>query len=394
MQNGHLVAEGNHILGTFMGKRSGSMLIVLGGIHGNEPAGVLASRQILEQLDGFEHAMSGDVVFIAGNSRGLRAKKRYVDSDLNRHWTDFTMERALAASDDSQGNSEDLELAELFAAFSDAIDRARGAIYFLDLHTSSAGGQPFATIGDTLRNRSFAMHFPTPIILGLEEQLDGTLLEFLNNHGLVTMGFEAGQHDDPHSVDNHVSVVKIAMAAAGILPEKEIPGLDSARAALEGVAGGQRFIEVRERHPVRPGDQFEMKPGFENFDRIRKGDVLASDWRGPIAASETGMVLLPLYQKLGDDGFFLARDVKRFWFNVSALLRTAEVGRLMHWLPGVRRQLAKADVLIVNTRVARFFPLHVFHLLGYRKLRWVDDFLVVSKRSYDRQGPKVYRLLG
>ena len=53
---------------------------------------------------------------------------------------------------------------------------------------------PFVTVGDTLRNRRFAMNFPATIILGLEEQIDGTLLEYLNSLGAVTMGFEAGQH--------------------------------------------------------------------------------------------------------------------------------------------------------------------------------------------------------
>ena len=65
----------------------------------------------------------------------------------------------------------------------------------IDLHSTSADGLPFATVGDTMRNRRFAQNLPVTILLGIEEQLDGTMLEYLNNLGAVTLGFEGGQHD-------------------------------------------------------------------------------------------------------------------------------------------------------------------------------------------------------
>ncbi|MGH9882173.1 MAG: hypothetical protein ACRD6N_12115 [Pyrinomonadaceae bacterium] len=55
------------------------------------------------------------------------------------------------------------------------------------MHTTSAHGVPFATVGDTLRNRKFALNFPTTIVLGLEEQIEGTMLEYVNNLRAVTM---------------------------------------------------------------------------------------------------------------------------------------------------------------------------------------------------------------
>jgi hypothetical protein len=54
----------------------------------------------------------------------------------------------------------------------------------------------------------------------------------------------------------------------------------------------------------------------------------------------------------------------------------------------VRRHPADADTLVVNTRVARFLPLQVFHLLGFRRRRWEGSVLVVSRRKYDLAGPR------
>jgi hypothetical protein len=58
-------------------------------------------------------------------------------------------------------------------------------------------------------------------------------------------------------------------------------------------------------------------------------------------------------------------------------------------LPGVWRDPADADSLVVNTRVARLFPLQIFHLLGFRKRRWRNHHLIVSRRRFDTRSPFV-----
>jgi hypothetical protein len=44
-------------------------------------------------------------------------------------------------------------------------------------------------------------------------------------------------------------------------------------------------------------------------------------------------------------------------------------------------------VLSVNTRIARFYPLDVFHLFGFRKLRSEGVHLIVSRRQHDLARP-------
>jgi succinylglutamate desuccinylase len=59
------------------------------------------------------------------------------------------------------------------------------------------------------------------------------------------------------------------------------------------------------KHTLLPNDEFEMLPGFKNFDKIVKGEQLAKDKNGPIYAESDGYILMPLYQKQGEDGFFI-----------------------------------------------------------------------------------------
>ncbi len=382
-----LAKPGEHLIASVGGSFPGPTLLILGGIHGNEPAGVLAADRVLPRIQERRADLRGEVVLLRGNTRALERKVRYIDADLNRQWTADNVRRRDSGNRGRPEMSELLEQGELFAALREAVSRARGDVYFVDLHTTSAPGKPFATVGDTLRNRRFALSFPLTIVLGLEEQIDGTLLEYLNNLGAITMGFEAGQHEAITSVDHHEALIWNATVATGNFRREDLAEFDHCRSLLKRAGGGRRVVEVRHRHAIVPEDGFQMEPGFRNFQPVRRGQVLARDGRGEITARETGLILLPLYQTLGDDGFFLGRKVKHFWLNLSAMLRKLKVGHCIHLLPGVRRDPLNENFLIINTRIARILPLQIFHLLGFRRRRWIDKDLVVSRRSYDVAGP-------
>jgi succinylglutamate desuccinylase len=202
------------------------------------------------------------------------------------------------------------------------------------------------------------------------------------------MGVEAGQHDRESSVDHHEAVLWLALIAAGMLEPEAVPERSRYRALLlDATRGIPRITEVRHRHSVDPEDEFRMEPGFVNFQPVQKGRLLARDLTGEIHARETGRLLLPLYQGQGDDGFFLGREVRPFWLKVSWLLRRLRFDHVVSLLPGVRRHPEQARTLVVDTRIARWYPLEVFHLLGYRKRRQVGDVLIVSRRVFDFDPP-------
>ena len=376
---------GEHLISAFVGKPSGPTLIVIGSLHGNEPAGVIALSRLSWDLEDLEDKLKGRVYFLAGNTRALAEKVRFVDADLNRNWTPQNL--SIVGSAELLSTSEGRELTELDQILDGILITAMDEVFVLDLHSTSAEGVPFATVGDTLRNRAFAQKFPVPILLGIEEQLDGTLLEYLNNAGAVTLGFEGGQHDSSDTIKNHISMVWLALENAGILAEADVPDYDLNRWRLTDGKSGTSIVEVRHREAISERDEFEMLPGFNNFDPIRKGQLLARNGQGDIRAVESGMILMPLYQKLGSDGFFIGRKVSRFWLWLSGILRNIGVQKLIHFLPGVRRDENDPGTLIVDTEIARLFPLQVFHLLGFRRRRWSDKKLIMSRRRHDTDAP-------
>lgn len=378
----------DHLIGSFCGDAFGPTLIAVGSIHGNEQGGALALRRVAAVLDNIESKLRGRVYLIQGNVRAFREKVRYIEADLNRHWTRANI--AAIDSGESPSGSEDLELRELLTMFRDILDTARSEVFALDLHSTSADGSPFATVGDTLRNRGFAQRFPVTFLLGIEEQLEGTMLEYLNNRGVVTFGFEGGQHDSPVTVANHEALVYLGLVNSGIAAAEDVPEFERFQMDLAKASGRPRVVEIIHRHHVHPTDGFVMDPGYENFDPVGRGQALARDRRGVVASPRKGLILMPLYQTKGEDGFFIGREVANFWLTLSKWLRRAGAPTLIRILPGVWRHPDDPESLVVNTRVARFFPLQIFHLLGFRRRAWEGHRLVVSRRKFDSKSPFVH----
>lgn len=377
----------DRLIGRIVGARPGPLLVVTAGLHGNEPAGVAALERIFQTIHDQRIPIRGEFLGLAGNLAALARGERAIDRDLNRH---FKPERITALRNGHPPDpaiSEDQELVDVLEAIEPALGRAHDEAFFIDLHTTSGKSAAFATVGDTLRNREFALRFRSPIILGLEEHIEGTLLEYLNGLGYITMGFEGGRHQDPASVDLLEAGVWVALAAAGVLPTADrLAEVERAQRLLEQNRRGlPRVFEVRYRHPVQPEDRFRMRPGYESFQPLTQGEWVAEDRSGDIHAPAGGRILMPLYQTQGDDGFFVIREFSPFWLTVSRILRHTRADQLLRALPGVRRHPTLEDTLVIDIRVARFVALQIFHLLGYRKQKQVGRVLVMSRRKERRK---------
>ena len=367
-------------LGRVVGREPGPTLVVVGALHGNEPSGVLALERVLARLQQAGDEVCGELVALIGNREALHQGRRFVDRDLNRRWLPERMAR-LERQPLELLEAEDREQVELAQAIDDAFARARGTTFLLDFHSTSGPGPAWATIDDSLPNRSLALHLPVPIVLGLEETLSGTMLSFFDQMAQVKMGFEGGQHDAESSVDHAEAAIWICLAASGFLPAQDWPEVEHARETL-GRVGHElpRVVEIRHRHAVEVGDGFVMAPGFVSFQAVAKGELLGCDRSGDIVANERGLVLMPLYQKQGEDGFFLVREFRPTWLWLSEKLRRMGADRIVHWLPGIERHPDEAGKYIVNRRVARWFALEILHLLGFRRHGEEGDRLTVARR--------------
>lgn len=373
------VAAIGRTIGTWDRGRPGPTLLVVAGMHGNEPAGVVAAQRVLERLQQQAVEVVGRVVALAGNLGALRQGRRFLQRDFNRGWTAEALARLQRLPDGELG-PEDREQRELLAAFERVLAEATGPVLVVDLHSSSAPGPPFLCLADTIDNRRLGLATGIAIILGIEETIDGAAIAWFGDRGVVALAAEGGRHDDPHTADNHEALLWLLLTRVGIVPPGIVDTAAYRRHLARAGSGVPPIVEIVRRHAITPEDRFAMAPGFTNFARAPRGTLLAHDRRGEIRAERDSVVLLPLYQAQGDDGFFLARPVRPFWLGVARWLRALQVDRVLPFLPGVRRDPGDPDTLLADRRVARWFTVEVFHLLGFRKERPRGGLLAFSRR--------------
>ncbi len=374
-------------IGRVVGDLKGPTLIAVAGIHGNERAGVGAARRVLTILDQRHGNVRGELVALAGNLGAMRQGLRYRHRDMNRVWSEVRLRDLEAKQKTGRANEldeEDIEQLELLGAIREAIARARGPVFLIDLHTTSAHGLPFILFGDTLQQRRFAGAIPLPTVIGLEEQLDGVLSGYLTSQGVITCAVEGGQHDDPGSIDNLEAVLLLGVESAGLLGANILSETETAHALLERRRGTlPRVMEVVSRHAITAEDRFVMEPGFDNLARVAADQLLARDRKGEIRAPKDGFVLLPLYQGQGAEGFFWGREMSPTRLRVSEVLRQMKVDRFLELLPGIRRNPSRPTQLVVGERASKVYRSSLFNILGYRRVREGQGAVVTVERQPD-----------
>lgn len=302
--------EKGRIIGRYVGKERGPLLICLGGIHGNEPSGVRAIGRFFELLRQRPAAdFRGGALGLRGNLQALERGVRFLEKDLNRIMTPWMSEQVRSAPLESL-SAEYRELRELLDLIDSEIDRTNPeALILVDLHTTSADGGIFSIPDGSPESIALAKHFHVPIVLGMSDGLDGTSLSYFSPRyrGIPArvVAFEAGQNDDPASELRSTAAIVNALKAIGCI---DLPN-PYEQLLRDAAAGLPQVSELVEVHLLQPGDGFAMRPGYRNFQKVGKGEHLADDSMGPIYATIDGLVLMPLYQSQGSNGFFLVKEV-------------------------------------------------------------------------------------
>lgn len=364
----------NRVLCDVNGPLPGPTLVGLGGMHGNEPAGIRALEALGSALID-EGLLRGRFVGLAGNLPALEAGVRFLDRDLNRIWDEEEGDRG---SELAQRDALRRELKRIR-------DEAEGPVHLVDLHTTSGDGPPFTVLGDTLANRAMALAIPVPMVLGLADALPGTLIDAQDAAGMASIAFEAGQHEDPLSVEHSQDALWLLLGWLGMISRRELRTREPRRRLTRATRGFPGAVRLVHRHALGSSSEFRMKAGLRSFESIRRGQVLAEEDGGVVRAPASGHILLPLYQTSGDDGFFVGRPIGQSWLRVSEALRRRRVERWLRFLPGI---LPDADpgpggaaAFRVHPMIRKVFFPSLFRLLGYRATPLKDGRYLLVRRS-------------
>ena len=304
------------VIGRYDEGRKGPLVICFGAMHGNEKAGLKAIDLMLKMLE-VEPITNEDFVFngrfigVVGHLEASKLNKRFIKKDLNRLWEPERIQW-LARQHRENLEAEDLEMYDLEVLITNEINEYKPMrTVILDLHTTSASGGIYTIVPEHPLAIKFALGIKAPVVLGFLEGLKGTTLHYFTSENfpgeITSICFEAGQHDDPKSVNRAIAAITNCLRFAGCVDDKHIENRHIQ--ILEDYSEKlPRLTRLLYRYGILPDEEFIMKPGFTNFQRIKKGEYLADNQDGPIKSPYAGYILMPLYQDQGEDGFFIVED--------------------------------------------------------------------------------------
>lgn len=297
------------IIGLLEGDPSGPTVAILAGMHGNEPAGVEAAKNIFEMLRNAPRPISGKLTAIRANMQALSEKVRFVDEDMNRLWFPSIIEKIQETPENRIESSERLEIKRILPILNEIDDRSDQPTVLVDLHTFSADGYMFTITNSEPEQRKLLSKLHVPMVFGIEESLRGTALRYFQDKGFISFGLEGGQHFDELTEYNITSALIILLKTLGCIEEQYVPEISDYEQDLKSQTSHLPVeTELVYQHMIEPGDNFRMRPGYQNFQPVKKGEWLATDKDGNINAVCDGYILMPLYQSQGDDGFFIIQE--------------------------------------------------------------------------------------
>jgi len=311
MKNERAPKHSNRIIGLIEGDNPGPYIIALGGIHGNEPAGIQALEDIFSRLKNTEWPFHGHLLALRGNIAALKKKQRYIDEDMNRIWFPSIIDEIRKTPQGNLASSERREIKDVLRILDKFLpEETDQPIIFADLHSFSAEGNMFAISARKQAHLNLFDDLSVPLIFGIEKTLRGAALSYYQKQNYITFALEGGQHKDQSTVPNIIASMLSMLTEAGCLDATNHPSLARRKAYLaEYNKHIPSQVELVYQHLIEPDDQFKMRPGFKNFEPITKGQWLATDRHGKITARCDGYMLMPLYQKQGNDGFFITQEI-------------------------------------------------------------------------------------
>jgi succinylglutamate desuccinylase len=255
--------------------RQGPHVVVVGGTHGNEPAGVGAMVALYRQLQtGDIQLTRGKVSLLLGNPQAYDKDRRYLDRDLNRAFEDpeTTTLEGRRAGDILEYLDGNTTISALLDLHSVSIGNFKICVYEKD--------SP-ASLDLTLRISDLALHFAYH-----PAHMPGTLIGAAGRRNITGLIVECGNHYSNQGTGTalahleallrHYNLIEGSFTQAR-LESATITQYESIQAIKPGphfkflidgvqtgtkVAGGQKFARDDHKIHVAPQDCFIVVPSL------------------------------------------------------------------------------------------------------------------------------------
>lgn len=253
----------------FPGNAAGPCVVIMGGVHGNEKAGVQIIEKLKKTLG--EEQINGEIYLIIGNPRAILKGERFINYDLNR----------LFGGDFPNSNYEEkraFQIAQFLAK----------ADYFLDIHSTTKKSIPFVYCKNTVEHLVLAKNFGTkyvvsPSLTFKKTGADVCADNFVDRAGGIGITYECGWNDDNCIFDEAFSMTKQFLKTLGVT-FLGIPPVEVNKKTIP--------LQVYSKIIVKSGN-FAFASEYNNFDFVEKGQLIAIEGNRMIFVENDSYIIFP-----------------------------------------------------------------------------------------------------
>ncbi len=267
----------------------GPRVVIMGGVHGNEPCGVSAvSRLEQDFLSGALSLARGTLFLTIANQEALRADVRSVHRNLNRLFKE---------------NSDEPDCYETRRA-----EELKGILatsdFLLDLHSTTSTSPPFLMCEEDGLAAAGSLGLGR-IVVGWASLGNGALTgdteTWARQHGATAFTLECGQHTDPAATEVAYQVAHRLLDVTGLI-NPTTHSLHPAPIVL-------RLYGVK----LKVDESFIFTKSYSGFDSVAQGEIIGRDSHGEYRAERPSRIIFPIdpvKASMGTELYLLAEEMR------------------------------------------------------------------------------------
>lgn len=264
---------------TITSPNPGPTIVISGGVHGNEQAGV----EVIDYLREHVSIDRGTVLLVYGNPEAIEKNVRFVQHNMNRIF--------------KRGLENDSTEYKRACEIMDALDTCDALLDFHAYRDTRPDAPPFIISEESDKDVYQAMDVQI-VVHKLGPFCDGTIGAYMNALQKPAVSIELGSIAHPQE--------NIAI------------GIDSAYRLLHhfgmmsydgAPARDKKVYEFYYAH-FKENDDFSFTQEYKSFDDVRAGDVIAHDGGKELSAQYDGKIIFPFAQDpIGSDVYMLLKEM-------------------------------------------------------------------------------------
>ncbi|MEX0917423.1 MAG: succinylglutamate desuccinylase/aspartoacylase family protein [Candidatus Paceibacterota bacterium] len=228
--------------------------------HGNEPAGLAAFSYLLHEVDVEKNLLRGELYLIVNN---IRAAEKYFEGDSLSRFIDINMNR-LPIDIQEAHTSENYEIARA----RELLPIWKKFTHGLDIHSTRSEMKPMIIGRENTFHSGLIEGIPIDTLISNIDKIQINKPAFFfygQKPSDQVFAIEAGSHESPTSFER-------ATAASTIMLEN----LDMLKKTHR--TPKKEYTEYKVRDSILfPNFSYNFAPGIEDFKKISKGTVIATD---------------------------------------------------------------------------------------------------------------------